>query len=196
MKDIEKDNKIFRICYVCRKELELNANNFYRNKTKDKGFELCCKLCSKARLKKYKPKEKSIQEKKEYNQYRNEWRNSRFEKGLCKVCKEQHLPNQKTCYKHYLADLAHIHLGSTKYWKDLDLLYTKQNGKCAISGLPITIGKNASIDHIRPLSKHPELLNDLSNLQWIDERINRMKLNMEYQEFIDLITIILDNNKK
>lgn len=194
MKDIQKDNKVYRICYVCRKELELNADNFYKNKTKEKGFELCCKNCSKQRLAKYKQKQKTEQEKKKYNKYRNEWRKLQSEKGLCKVCKQPHLPNQKTCYKHYLADLSRKHLGSTKYWEKLDELFLKQNGKCAISGLPIQIGVNASIDHIKPLSKHPETLNQLSNLQWINSDINRMKLDMEFDQFLVLIRTILEYN--
>lgn len=194
MKDLIKNNTVFRICYVCRKELELNSDNFYKNKTKEKGYELCCKKCSKHRLSQYKPKNKSEQEKKEYNNYRNDWRKQQFQKGLCKVCKEPHLPNQKTCYKHYLSDMARKHLGSTKYWEDLDELFKKQDGKCAISGIPLQIGVNASIDHIKPLSKHPETKNQLTNLQWVESNINRMKLDMEFEDFINLISIILKHN--
>ncbi|MDE5583269.1 MAG: hypothetical protein K2J08_06170 [Ruminococcus sp.] len=194
MKDIERDNKIFRICYVCRNELELNSNNFYKNKTKDKGYELCCKSCSKFRLSQYKPTKKNEQEKKEYNEYRNNWRKQQFQKGLCKVCKEPHLPNAKTCKKHFLADLASSHLGSTKYWHKLEELFDTQNGMCAISGLTIKLGVNASIDHIKPLSKYPELLNELSNLQWVDSRINLMKLDMESEEFLSLVNTIYKYN--
>ena len=194
MKDLIKNNTVFRICYVCRKELELNSDNFYKNKTKEKGYELCCKKCSKQRLSQYKPKNKSEQEKKEYNNYRNDWRKQQFQKGLCKVCNEPHLPNQKTCYKHYLSEMARNHLGSTKYWKDLDELFKKQDGKCAISGIPLQIGVNASIDHIKPLSKHPETKNQLTNLQWVESNINRMKLGMEFEDFINLISIILKHN--
>ena len=194
MKDLIKNNTVFRICYVCRKELELNSDNFYKNKTKEKGYELCCKKCSKQRLSQYKPKNKSEQEKKEYNNYRNDWRKQQFQKGLCRVCKEPHLPNQKTCYKHYLSDMARKHLGSTKYWEDLDELFKKQDGKCAISGIPLQIGVNASIDHIKPLSKHPETKNQLTNLQWVESNINRMKSDMEFENFINLISIILKHN--
>ena len=194
MKDLIKNNTVFRICYVCRKELELNSDNFYKNKTKEKGYELCCKKCSKQRLTQYKSKNKSEQEKKEYNNYRNDWRKQQFQKGLCKVCNEPHLPNQKTCYKHYLSEMARNHLGSTKYWEDLDELFKKQDGKCAISGIPLQIGVNASIDHIKPLSKHPETKNQLTNLQWVESNINRMKLDMEFEDFINLISIILKHN--
>ena len=71
MKDLIKNNTVFRICYVCRKQLELNSDNCYKNKTKEKGYELCCKKCSKQRLSQYKPKNKSEQEKKEYNKEHN-----------------------------------------------------------------------------------------------------------------------------
>ena len=196
MRDVEEKGVIYRICYVCRNKFELNQENFYRNKTKNKGFELCCKRCSKQRLSKYKCMPKNKPSKKEYNEYRNKWREERFEKGLCKVCKEPRLKNQKTCYKHYLMDLARKHLGSTKFWKELDTLFQQQEGKCAISGLPIAIGENASIDHKKPLSKYPDDLYELSNLQWVDERVNRMKLNMEYDEFIFIIQTILDYNSK
>ena len=55
-------------------------------------------------------------------------------------------------------------------------------------------GVNASIDHIKPLSKYPELNNDINNLQWVDKKINNMKLDMEIDEFLSFVKIIYKNN--
>lgn len=48
-----------------------------------------------------------------------------------------------------------------------------QQGKCAISGKPIILGVNASIDHIRPISQRPDLAFELSNLRWVDIKENQ-----------------------
>jgi len=40
------DYGIFRECFVCKEKKELNATNFYRNKSATKGFQTTCKLCA------------------------------------------------------------------------------------------------------------------------------------------------------
>ena len=195
MKDLIKENILIRICYVCRKEKELNSNNFYKNKQKDKGYELCCKECSKYRLAKYKPKEKTVGEKLEYNNYRNEWRANQQTKGLCKVCKEKHLENIKTCEKHYLQDLSRRHLGTTSRWEELKNILIKQDYKCFYSGEKLILGLNASLDHTKPLSKHPNLINNIENLQWTTKQINLMKSNLNESEFLKIIKSISIHKK-
>ena len=190
MKDLVKENIVIRICYVCRKEKELNSDNFYKNKTKEKGYELCCKKCSKHRLSKYKSKIKNSKEKLEYNNYRNEWRKKRSENGLCKVCKEPNLLNVKTCEKHYLQDLSRKHLGTTKRWIELKILLEKQDFLCAYSGEKLELAVNASVDHIKPLSEFPELKNNIENLQWTTKQINLMKSNLSELNFLKIIKSI------
>ena len=98
------------------------------------------------------------------------------------------------CEKHWLQDMSRKHLGTVKRWTELKELFEKQNGVCAISGVKLEYGVNASIDHIKPLSKYPELNNDINNLQWVDKKINNMKLDMEIDEFLSFVKIIYKNN--
>jgi CRISPR/Cas system Type II protein with McrA/HNH and RuvC-like nuclease domain len=195
MKDIEEQNIKFRICYVCRKKLELNANNFYKNKTKSEGFELCCKSCSKHRLAEYHKNQnpKTELEKKEYNKYRNEWRNRQKEKNKCRVCKNDKLKNSAFCEKHYFAELAQRHLGTSTRWIELKELWDKQKGKCAYSGRQLTLGLDTNVDHIKPLSKHPELLNDISNLQYIHKQLNFFKQDLEEYDFLKFVQDVKNN---
>ena len=195
MKDIIDNGIKFRICYVCRKKLKLNTDNFYKNKTKSEGFELCCKNCSKRRLAMYyknKPK-KTEEELNSYNVYRNNWRKEQFSKGKCRVCKTSRLEHSVLCEKHYLQEVAIKHLGTASRWEELKTLWDKQLGKCAYSGRKLTMGLNASIDHIKPLSKHPELLNSVDNLQWVHKQLNYFKQDLEENEFIDFIVDITKN---
>ena len=192
MKDLIKEGKVIRICYVCRKELDLISNNFYKNSTKEKGFELCCKNCSKQRLSKYKPKQKDAQGILEYNVYKNNWRKKQYDKGLCKDCKAPRLSNSKRCEKHWLQDLSRKHLGTTKRWMELKSLLEQQNYKCIYSGVNLIMGENASVDHIKPLSGNPVLNHDINNLQWTTKQINLMKLNLSEAEFLNIIKSIYE----
>lgn len=64
---------------------------------------------------------------------------------------------------------------------DLYDLWIKQDRKCAISGLPLEIAKNstASIDRIDPSKGYIE-----GNVQWVHRTINRMKWDMNQQDFV------------
>lgn len=50
---------------------------------------------------------------------------------------------------------------------------------------------NASIDHINPKSPYPKLSCILDNIRWVNERINRMKQDMNKEEFLNMIEKIL-----
>lgn len=86
-------------------------------------------------------------------------------------------------------------------WK----LYVKQDKKCAISGIPITLIKNwseqskskeleiyqtASIDRID--SKKGYTTN---NIQWVHKSINYMKGQLSNDEFIGLCKLVANNHK-
>lgn len=65
--------------------------------------------------------------------------------------------------------------------KELLQLIKKQDYRCALSGTLLS-PDSAALDHIVPVSKGGT--DHISNLQWVDRTINRMKSNMEVQEFI------------
>ena len=52
------------------------------------------------------------------------------------------------------------------------------------------VGGNAWIDHIMPRSKFPELAQDIENLEWVTEDVNRAKQDKTPEEFLELIAKI------
>ena len=82
-----------------------------------------------------------------------------------------------------------------KYKLDPEKLYDqleKQKYKCFYTGVVLIPGENAGLDHLKPGSKNPDLTNDLNNVVWCDKRINNMKGNFSYEEFIEICKKILD----
>lgn len=99
----------------------------------------------------------------------------------------------QTCETCLLKDLSRGNLGSSKHWENLKQIFIKQNGKCVYTGIELILGVNASVDHILPVSVHPELKNNLENIQWVERRINSMKNNLLPNEFISLIKQIAEH---
>lgn len=67
-------------------------------------------------------------------------------------------------------------------------LLEQQKSQCAYTGLPISIGLNAAVDHKLPKSKGGT--NDLQNLHWIHSGVNLMKGNMDHIEFIQFLEVL------
>lgn len=61
-----------------------------------------------------------------------------------------------------------------------------QDFKCFYTGLPLVPGVNASIEHIKPKSKNPELRKDVNNLVWIRTEVNSMRNNYTFEKFLML----------
>jgi hypothetical protein len=74
-------------------------------------------------------------------------------------------------------------------------LYQKQNGKCALSGLNIPFGKStkdsndASLDRIDSSVGYIE-----GNIQWVHKDINKMKMELKQNRFIELCKLISNKN--
>jgi 5-methylcytosine-specific restriction endonuclease McrA len=69
-----------------------------------------------------------------------------------------------------------------QYWPLLLDLLERQNRRCTYSGIPIELGKTASLDHIVAKSKGGK--NTIENLQWVHIWINKMKNTMSNDEFV------------
>lgn len=69
----------------------------------------------------------------------------------------------------------------------LEKKLVNQKFKCFYTGLPIDLGKNASLDHIFPVSSNPEKVSDIDNLVWVDKRINYLKSSMQPKEFYNFM---------
>lgn len=132
-------------------------------------------------------------------------RHSKFLTSVEKIKKKYHClrnnlpqPKQETeCYRApenknpcvvLLKKTSQRIFGTSDKWLDLYEILEKQNFICPYSGRRLRIGINASVDHIIPKSmKGP---NSLSNLQWVDLEINRMKRGHTPIGFLSVIKII------
>jgi len=71
--------------------------------------------------------------------------------------------------------------------KKLHDMIIRQRHQCNLSGLPLTVD-HAALDHITPISEGGA--HKMSNLQWLDPRINSMKGTMNQTEFMILCEAI------
>ena len=84
------------------------------------------------------------------------------------------------------------HLGSGERWGELDSLFIGQMGLCAYTGEPLELGKDASIEHVVPLSRSPGG-NHIDNLRWVSTKVNLSKRDCTLEEYIRLCKAVLKN---
>lgn len=128
-----------------------------------------------------------------YDQYVNNVnakREQRLLNGCCAFCDKKRV-NNRLCLEHFLKFTSKSHFKTSKRHQDLLNLFNEQNGKCPYSGRELTLGIDASLDHIVP--KCREGLNDIENLQWVYGPINFMKQDMLHEEFLNMIFEIHKN---
>lgn len=81
-------------------------------------------------------------------------------------------------------------LGSFDRWTELKTVWDRQGGICPYTGIQLEIGVDASPDHIKPISRFPELKDDLTNIEFIQHQINFMKRDATKEEFLDIVRLI------
>lgn len=114
--------------------------------------------------------------------------------GICKCCTEETFYKSNYCRKHWMENiLRHSHLDRLS----ADILFSKledQNFKCFYTGIDIVPGINATLDHLKSRSKNTDLRSDIDNLVWCDRRVNAMKGELNYNEFILLCRTIAEKS--
>lgn len=70
-------------------------------------------------------------------------------------------------------------------------LWEKHGGFCAISGMPISLDKNASLDRIDSTKGYIK-----TNVWWVHRDINKMKLDFPLDRFIELCKTVAENKKE
>jgi hypothetical protein len=70
-------------------------------------------------------------------------------------------------------------------------LWVAQQNKCKISGLDINLDINASVDRIDSNDGYT-----LDNVQWVHKDINKMKMDINIEQFLQYCKIIVDFNRK
>ncbi len=110
-----------------------------------------------------------------------------FQCGTEEVIKGDKRPVCKTCFLKLRASSA---LGDSRFWKILKNKLAEQNYRCVYSGKLLVLGETASIDHILPIARFPELAKEITNIQWVDIVVNQMKRDLTPKEFLSLVEII------
>ena len=120
-----------------------------------------------------------------------EKRKNSVSKNLCYYChKLPQLSNHKSCETCYLKHVSMRHFGTAECWNNLKDIFDNQQGKCALSGLPLTLGLNADLDHITP--KLQGGCDELGNVQWVLNIVNNFKSGMLESDFFNLIKSIYE----
>lgn len=111
--------------------------------------------------------------------------------GLCVGCGKLPLENNKLCEICYLKKVATKRIGSSNRWKEIKEIYGCQNGVCPYTGIFMTLGKNADLDHIIPVNKGGS--NERDNLQWVYHPINIMKWDNLEKDFLNLVQLVYEH---
>lgn len=109
--------------------------------------------------------------------------------GECVSCKRKRMPNCRRCERHWFIHVATQSMKSGDSVSAAEAIKEKlerQGFVCPYSGRKLVPGANASLDHIKPKSKHPELASDMENLEWVDVDVNYAKLDMSKEDFIKM----------
>ena len=109
--------------------------------------------------------------------------------GLCKQgCGNIPVEGKKFCEICLLKATAHKHLKSSSRYTELLELMKLQDCKCPYTGIQLSIGVNCELDH--RVAKAKGGTNSIDNLQWVSTAVNRMKWDLDEQEFIELCKTI------
>lgn len=145
------------------------------------GYRSWCKACCK--------KSRAKNSKESSKRYRE----SQKRKGLCQYCSKQPLLNRGVCEKHYVVLVAKQGLNRADNKTVEELIFRfRSNPFCPYTGEALTLGVNAHLDHIKSKKNHPELSNDINNVEWISELANLSKNGLNKDDFIKLCKTIVD----
>jgi HNH endonuclease len=133
----------------------------------------------------------------EHIQKRRDWeskrRTRRVSNGGCGNCTFGiPIPNISICIECWWNQKG-VSVGGVKQVVYLQQLWEKQDGRCALSNLPLTPGINASIDHIIPKSKSGT--NDINNLRWLHTSVNSGKGTISDEHFIEICKAVASYNQ-
>lgn len=127
--------------------------------------------------------------------YNKSWMERQRKKGRCIFCSKKSLEHSKMCEKHYFKMRASGTLKNREMAEEIKALFYFQDCRCYISGIKLVLGLNDSLDHIIPVSRAPELIDDIRNLRWCDRKVNMIKRDLTYEEFLELCRLVLKQSE-
>lgn len=116
---------------------------------------------------------------------------ARKESGTCCKCGVRPQAAGLVCLRCWWRQVSSARTGSADNAAVLQRLWVQQGGRCALTGLPMTPGEGASVDHIVPVSKGGALA-DPHNLRWTLAYANAAKADLDDRSLLRLCRLILD----
>jgi hypothetical protein len=119
------------------------------------------------------------------HRYKSRIKEKRRAANLCLYCGATGTTIRKTdiiCLRCWFRAIAGNRTGSVANGPMLQENYESQGRRCAYTGVELIPGVNASLDQMTPRGG----TNERDNLQWLDERINSMKVDRTHEEFVSL----------
>lgn len=111
---------------------------------------------------------------------------------ICYRCRRSEVAYGLTiCRGCWYKRAAARHLGDSSRAEELEALLLRQRYRCAYTGVKLIPGRNASVDHIRPVARNARRSADITNLCWCEVSVNLMKCNQPLNKFIALCKLIL-----
>ena len=108
--------------------------------------------------------------------------------GCCRHCGKPLMENSSSlCEVHWFKQKSIKSFGTEQHWEYLRDLFEKQNGLCYYTGVELVAGVNASVDHKKPRSTHPELISEPSNVVWCSTSVNSSKKELTDEEYFKKI---------
>jgi hypothetical protein len=114
----------------------------------------------------------------------------RIAEGVCAKCRNAAVAGA-FCLEHWFANIGLAH-GLTKKNGGVRLLqelWAEQKGLCAVTGVRLVPGTNASVDHLVPKVRGGG--SSKGNLRWVTLHVNRMKWDMSDIEFVAMCVTIV-----
>lgn len=177
-----------KLCSKCQRIL--SVSDFNRDRNQPDGFSARCRTCTNAYHRAWYAKNRELERAAKLRQMQ-----ARIDKGQCKYCCSPQLPGQRVCQHHWFSNVAYHSLGkaSNRAAQILKDKLAEQNSRCPYTGIQLIPGQNCQIDHIKPVSRFPELRHDPDNLEWVLDIANLAKRDLTKEEFIAFCRLVTKN---
>ena len=129
-----------------------------------------------------------------HKKFREKIENAEIIKCFRATCLAPSLPGRRLCEVHFFFQYCRSNKIPKEFIPQLYQSFKSSPQRCALSGVPLTIGDSLSIDHIIPVSKDGTHTPD--NLRFLDHRINIMLNNMTDDEFLQRCKAVVDYNSE
>ncbi len=120
-------------------------------------------------------------------------RQRRLAAGVCEFCGEARAFDALYCLRHWVRGITSSTLGrgggKGAVVEAVLALLVAQDYRCALTGVPLVPGRNASLDHIVPKASGGS--HEVANLQWVTTPVNWAKGVLSVGEFVALCRAVV-----